>query len=440
MLGQGGPDALEQLPGWDDDAREGLDRIVRDCLAPSACLRPAAATVTRRLLLASSFGGTYVDEFEEELRFGIQAGQSLFAVVTDDLDALEAVIVSFARRGFHLYVASPDGGLQDRLHDTVSEPWLGADEIHAVWRSDDPAALPPTPDDVCAVNGEIILGSVVQMRPDEDGRRPVVLIRGNGWWDYGPAARRALKMCQANHPHTPTVIVANNAAAMAFDVDLARWFTGMPFPGPKPAELFKRLLAWPRAEGRDLPDIEPGTAARLAKEFFPASMRDIEMALRMCALKHGRVDERVLDKSVRVVRTNGRTAYSVSAAKRWTALRWTGRAFAEDLADHVALSGSGKLWTVTGKEIRSEVPVVRARRGTLDRAAVVAMTCQAAVQSLVLTPGKQVVVQFAARKQIVLQEGAIAQLVPARQAVGARLASLDFAGYTLDWRWVPGAG
>lgn len=326
MLGQGGPDALEQLPGWDDDAREGLDRIVRDCLAPSACLRPAAATVTRRLLLASSFGGTYVDEFEEELRFGIQAGQSLFAVVTDDLDALEAVIV------------------------------------------------------------------------------------------------------------------ANNAAAMAFDVDLARWFTGMPFPGPKPAELFKRLLAWPRAEGRDLPDIEPGTAARLAKEFFPASMRDIEMALRMCALKHGRVDERVLDKSVRVVRTNGRTAYSVSAAKRWTALRWTGRAFAEDLADHVALSGSGKLWTVTGKEIRSEVPVVRARRGTLDRAAVVAMTCQAPVGSLVLTPGKQVVVQLAARNQIVLQEDALAQLVPARQAVGARLASLDFAGYTLDWRWVPGAG
>ena len=70
----------------------------------------------------------------------------------------------------------------------------------------------------------------------------------------------------------------------------------VPMPAPSPAALFECILGFVADDGlTGVPAVEPQMAAMLARGFMGQPLRHVRLALRMCALEHGRIDERALE-------------------------------------------------------------------------------------------------------------------------------------------------
>jgi len=286
--------SLSEIMGIAQGIPEALDRVVRECLVPSAKVRPSAELVAKRLLLALHAGGNYVGDFEEILNTHIQAGQRLFAVVIDEFEPLEEALNALASQGYSFLVVAEDRGLFDYRTNQTLVPWIEANELfqvmsaQAAQNNSQPPRF-PTPTEVSAFNAEILLGQVGGI----PRQRPIVLIRGHGWWDYGSAAWRILKTLQYNPQHSPIIIIADNFVGL--QEDLARSFVGLTFPPPTPALLFEQILSFASTEGLSIPNVSAEMAVQLAPQLFPCSMRELTEALRVCVLTHGVIDERVLE-------------------------------------------------------------------------------------------------------------------------------------------------
>ncbi|MCX5676094.1 MAG: AAA family ATPase [Planctomycetota bacterium] len=290
-------------------APEALERIVRECLVPSAALRPGAGDIVRRLHRALEAGGAYLGEFEEGLHHQVQAGHRLFAVLTDDADELLSSLRGLAARAYalgqgparqvryHLYVIRRNVGLIDDLapHPPLV-PW---------------APQPEDPFQEAADNSDSIFHEAPARIPAEPGAIPVVLLEGSEWWGLGPGLRGFLKGCQGNPRTAPVFIVAD--ACIGLEPDVWRSFVRVPFPPVSPAALFERILAFAESDGLHVPPIPADTAAAMADRFYPCSWPVAKQALRLCALRHGSIDERALpildEQRERQFRSLGAAAY-----------------------------------------------------------------------------------------------------------------------------------
>ena len=291
---------------------EALDRVVRECLVPSARLRPSAEFIMRRLNLAAATGGGYTSEFEESLNAFIQAGHRLFAIRTDDFEALELALDELAAQAYprvlpgatasveyHVFEAIEDIGLTDRRFSKTIVPWADAAAIRQIALQANPGArLPdgfPIPENVQAVNAAMIFDQLAQLS-HLTNRLPVVLIRGNAWWDCGPVAWRFLKNCQANPDRSPVIILADSF--LSPPPELSDRVELLDFPPPSPTELFEKILSFPERENGPcgISRIAPLTgdmAISLAHGFFPSTIRRVERNMRMCAMMHGGVVDRM---------------------------------------------------------------------------------------------------------------------------------------------------
>lgn len=289
-----------------------LDRVISECLVPAAQLRPPASFIARRLQLAEMAGGDFVGHFEEQLHLHIQAGHRLFTVPTDDLDQVEAALRTMASRrhwrrprgreesqpsSYHLYVAAEDRGLIDCRSGTVLSPWIDAQSLHAQLRaearrnrsSEPPFPIPP---DVALFNSLMIF-ELLGALPAVDEIVSVVLIRGNRWWDLGPRTWSFLKRCQEGQTPGPVLVISDTVIGLP--MELARAVPDLPTPHPSPAALFERIMAFPgELSGTALEEVTADDAIELAGEFFPCTRRELDQALRLCALEHGAIDQRAL--------------------------------------------------------------------------------------------------------------------------------------------------
>lgn len=253
---------------------EALDRVIRECLVPSANLRPSAELIAKRLVLAYQAGGTYISEFETELDIRIQAGHRLFAVIIDDVSELESILISMTKRqhrrlpantsatnhniSYRLFVMSEEVGLVDQRSGNLIVPWVNAQELYQLMHEQAAQNNLPSPgfpsyNEVAVYNAEIIFSQVTTMLQSSSSNDiPIVLIRGSTWWDYGPPAWRILKMCQSNPRTYPIIIVADSLIPL--DPELGRLFSVVNFPPPSPAVLFEHILAFKDTEQLTVPD------------------------------------------------------------------------------------------------------------------------------------------------------------------------------------------
>jgi hypothetical protein len=282
-----------------------LDRVVRECLVPAANLRPSADFIARRLLLAIHGGGDYISDLESELNATIQAGHRLIAVQAADIDEMENTLCAMASHPhrnlspllppadgvrhpvrYRVYVAAEGVGLVERI---VTR---GPDAKHAVDRLVPWQEWPGVPaQSVSAENAAEILRSVCQLQPSGDGQVPVVLLRGSRWWHVGSMVTRLLKSFQAAPLDSPVIIVCDDLTVL--EENVGRLFVRLVYPPPAPAVLFERILGF-RGPSADFPEVPAAMALHLAQHFYPCAMREVEQAMRLCALKHGTIDERAL--------------------------------------------------------------------------------------------------------------------------------------------------
>jgi SpoVK/Ycf46/Vps4 family AAA+-type ATPase/serine/threonine protein kinase len=280
---------------------ESLKRIIRECLSPSAKLRPSAVSVSRRLLLALYAGGrAYISEFESDLHTRIRAGYRLFAIHTDDIEQMESALKNMADSyRYQIFSVAEEIGLSDCQTGQILVPWTGERELlqiiseEAVRNKVQPPAH-ITYDYVASFNAEIILEHILNnFRASFQNNPSVILIHGNDWWDSGTVVGRILKNFQSNPNQSPVVIVVDSFIAL--ESELSRSFIQLPFPLPSSVMIFEYILDFADKEQLELPSISDETAIQLAVRFFPSSMKAIRESLRMCALSYGVIDERALE-------------------------------------------------------------------------------------------------------------------------------------------------
>jgi hypothetical protein len=316
VIGEGMPSPEGSISNVPTHLPEVLERVTLELLVPSPRLRPSAAFVRDRLVLARVAGGTYLGDFERILTEHIWAGHRLFAVAADDLDELETVLGGLVDQGHRLYVAREEVGLEDKRQKTVLVPWITAAQIDAELigqaRSQRLPYPPPMGEALAgSVNGRAILEFLAKMRCPAVEPAPVVLIRGARWWNYGPAGWRILRNIQTTATDSPAetgkakakdkgkirniqttatdspaVIVADPLVTL--ESDLARHFVSLPLPPPTPAALFEHILSFPEAK------VSPDTAMELAEGLHPISRREATQCLRMCLHAYGVIDGRVV--------------------------------------------------------------------------------------------------------------------------------------------------
>jgi serine/threonine protein kinase len=312
--GSGLPRSVRQFVDQVDAAPiDALDCVIRECLVPSAELRPSAEAVAIRLGLAQFTDGTYLSEFEEHLNHCIQAGQRLFGIVGDDYDQLLKALRSMTRRQhlalmphgashvesftYRLYIVQENKGLiDDRRPDHPIVPWVGAQQLHSsrvdyAQRNNLSAPVFPTPPEVAGYNASLILPELANL-PVSGWQIPIVLLCGNRWWDYDLEARRYLSMYQSGDGSRPAVVVTDSMISLS--EDLSRRFMILSFPPISPPALFQNILSFPRMENLKIPEVLVETAVILARGFFPCYWRQAQDTLRMCALRYGVIDERGL--------------------------------------------------------------------------------------------------------------------------------------------------
>jgi ATPase family associated with various cellular activities (AAA) len=284
---------------------EALDRVVRGCLAPSASVRPSADHVARRLTMALRAGGTYLSDLGQELDIHIAAGNRLFAVRVDRVEDLQRVLEAMqddptSHYRYRLYTAGEHEGITDCQLRQTAMPWMGAAEIRKGLSQiqGDPGPIHPSVEAfVNASNLFAWIGAAAAHVRADDTRpeMPVILIRGNAWWQAPQlqealAFLRVLKSSQQERHH-PVVVIADSYRAPIGDSTPP--FLSIEFPRPTPSELFERVLSAP--ESLRCEPLTPEQAAEIARRLFPCTTRELEESLKLCALRHSRIDHHVVD-------------------------------------------------------------------------------------------------------------------------------------------------
>jgi serine/threonine protein kinase len=321
-----------------------LERVVRDCLLPSAELRPSADLVWRRLWVALHSQGANLSAFDAMLWGYIRAGQCLFAVNIDERSELEPSMDAIAHRGHPVYVLEEGEGLVPWKSPQQISPWISTEELDEASAAEArtlglPPPAPTGYGETLAINAWTVLGEpslapsreppeasaegvtpeqprgwrdvVRQFRlgsqtgalaglPSTDSQAslpPVVLLFGNGWWDDAPferqlAIRRMLLLSQ-HELHSPIVILAGNN--LWLDTELSHSFRWLRFPAIEQADIFDRLLSAHRTEAIPISPLDGPMALKLARMLFPCTGRELTDAIRMCSLQFGALDERVAE-------------------------------------------------------------------------------------------------------------------------------------------------
>ncbi len=268
---------------------EALDRVVTECLMPTAKLRPSIDVVAGRLALALFAGGAYVGVFEQQLHLLVRAGRRLFAALTDDDEEVRAALERLAVRpemdgiSYRLFEAAEGKGLVDRASGRVVAPWEevgGAD-----------------PDLLGAWNFEVnILPHLGRLSTKRPGEIPLVWVRGAGWWNSGTIdgallVSRALRALQADGG--PVIVVSDRNVTL--DGSLARAFMPLTLPPLSPSDLFEAIIAAPESLSLDIDAVDPNVAIDVASALFPCSRRELTDLLRVSSLRHGAIDLRAVD-------------------------------------------------------------------------------------------------------------------------------------------------
>jgi hypothetical protein len=284
-----------------DRVPEALDRVVRECLIPAAAVRPAAEAVARRLLLAINMGGTYVEDIEAQFDVAIRAGHRLFAVRVEDIGEIERVLGGLqahprADVRYHLYIAAEEKGIVDCQSNRTVLPWKDAATVQQELSAAGRPIESPSPPIVAAWNGLEILGWAANLDAPPEGEMPVLLLRGIDWWEGRDLSQmvfswRILKHAQREWGY-PVIVVADSLIRPIGDIASA--FLLLDFPPPPPSELFERLLA----ASKTVPGgaaLAPETAASIGDRLFPCPARELEELFRLCALRYGCIDERIVE-------------------------------------------------------------------------------------------------------------------------------------------------
>ena len=280
---------------------DALDRILQECLLPTARLRPSAAQLAFRLRIAEYYEA-YTSEFEADLYRHIAAGQRLFHIVIDDPHELDETLAHLEAppRSSTVFAFHPGRGVVRHATDEVLIPWIGAAELSAALRreADPGVALPRiTENFVLALNGDRLMSAALadlSIYEESAGVPVLVVFGGVPWHTAAPVNQikmeRTLQRCQMEIGSPVVVFVTDS---LFLDDELDRLCHQLPFPWLAPAELFNRILSAPKTEGLNVPELSLDQAADLAKQLDPISGRELTYALRLCALQYGRIDERV---------------------------------------------------------------------------------------------------------------------------------------------------
>ncbi len=289
---------------------EALDRIVRECFVPDSTLRPSAALITQRLMLALQSGGTYITRLEQDLLAHIQAGYRLFAIVAEDPGDVKIILDSLTSRPqkgttYRLFEAIPQIGLRDAQTGNVVVPWLDVQTVTQIYQEASrqqglPPGLPPTLSEIDAINSEEIFAHAYNALAQPNEYRshhpthqiPILLIHNSGWWEGDTeeselAIQRRLKLCQLGERD---LVVIVTDAFITLDSALTRVFNVLHHPPLTPSQLFEEILAAPKSIPIEVPAISPEVAIEIAQDLHPTDRREAMDAIRMSALQHNKID------------------------------------------------------------------------------------------------------------------------------------------------------
>lgn len=287
----------------DSGIPEGISRVICDCLVPKASLRPRAAKISERLLLAID-RGEHIDEFAAELNFHILAGYRVFAVKTDDVNELSSVLkqltlCSRPHTGageatcYTLFEIAYNKGLTNVVNGTLLIPWLTAHDVASLYAGQgqrtDPERIPAR--EIGNVNGIFLINQAIDIskkNPD----RSIILINGGTWWDYGSVVWRIFRRCQEMPAQEPVFIIADSFLGIA--PEARRFMMCIDFPFPGRSVLFDTILRIHTLLNLDIPPVDNQVAAILAGSLFPCTMRELRDVMRLSALKYGKIDNKAL--------------------------------------------------------------------------------------------------------------------------------------------------
>lgn len=363
---------LARALGLEPGARtvpEALNRVIRECLLPEPALRPLATKLAQRLIMASQLGGAYLSEFAETIHRHAEAGVRVLAVhnVHEHAELLDALQVLAAhdqptlpgRRGsvrYQLFRMEPGLGLvacgPDGSLGRLVAGWVGAAELA---RGLNTRRELLTEDLVAEFNGAGLLPQAASLTAPPGGRA-LVVIRGSRWWNYGAGAVRLLSFCQSEPERSPLFIIADDEVLLP-ESAAGRAIKAIGMPSPSPAALFECILNFVADDGlAGVPAIEPPMAMVLARGFQEQPLRQVRVALRMCALAHGRIDERALElaEQEREARMSQRAGMSYLSVARLPGLNELG--FERSTAAEIAL------WAANFRAAEKGEPVQPKRR------------------------------------------------------------------------------
>ena len=274
------PPELPERPG--DPVPPVLIKTIRDCLAPAPGLRPAARQVASRFRRMLAGGGAYLDAFLEELEAAVIAGYRLLWVPTVDFEevrqAVRRLVEGDNPRRFALRTAEHGKPMLDD-YGTVAVEW--------------PVVAPNDDIPAEAYFAHDVLQHMIHLAHGVDQRRPLCLLNGWRWFDYGDTCHSYLKQIHSRPEEMPVLIVGGEMPELPREV--GRFFKELPLLAPDPADLMEMIARFPEEEGFPEIEVPVSMAVYLASQFHPCARRDVVYALRTSALAHGAIDERVLD-------------------------------------------------------------------------------------------------------------------------------------------------
>jgi hypothetical protein len=262
---------------------EALERVVLECLMPSANLRPAAEQVERRLRNAQRFAGRYVDPFEEALHHQMEAGRRLFAVAVESRRDIEPVLDRLHRRGRQIVIVKEDRG-------AIAYP---SGQLVDLWPVDENRPVP----------AERVASDFLRKLVGHFAGTPVLIVLwGSSWWQSGSVAQQLsanrLLLDAQDGCVGPALLVVDSEIGLHHPEQFHKLF----LPPLAPAELVECLLAPGRSMQLPLPEgvqsLEPlaeEQAVHLAGMLHPCARRELLNALRLCAARYGVLDERLLE-------------------------------------------------------------------------------------------------------------------------------------------------
>ncbi len=258
---------------------------------------PMPATLTARAGTKAPGVAAWELDFVEMLLREMLAKRRLFGVDMDDPEELLRALVTGCERtvqgldgpvDFRIFVAESEKGLFDAVSGVTPVPWITAEQVDAAKAYYDPGGGATTAEELGAYNGAAIFGHLRNLEYQLPARTvPVILFKGAGWWNFGPACDRALREC--HHFQRSAIIIADRDVNV--DPDLAELFTFCRYPFPPSNELVPLIQNFCKAESIPLED-SVATAIGLALAMYPCSPRWLKYHLRLGALKFGALNEK----------------------------------------------------------------------------------------------------------------------------------------------------